>query len=109
MRFVKLMVMRLVQLKVRKLDPGPSGYSKRIVEGHIDLRLEGTSKVRGKAVMRVWFIEKRLWAREGGVMTVMTLVTVMTVNSGKIQVSTLNLPLHVDATNMIHSFKSLQS
>lgn len=91
------------------MDPGPSGYSKRIVEGHIDLRLEGTSKVRGKAVMRVWFIEKRLWAREGGVMTVMTLVTVMTVNSGKIQVSTLNLPLHVDATNMIHSFKSLQS
>lgn len=70
------------------MDLDPNRYSQRSSLRHIDLRLEGTSKVGGKAITIKILVdrEEALDQRKG---------RVMTLNTWKVQVNTLNLPLYM--------------
>ena len=68
------------------------GCSQKSSLRRVDLRLEGTSKVGGKAVTNESLGNKEEALDKGWGWVVMT------VNTWKVQVSPLNLPLYADAT-----------
>lgn len=89
-KFVRSMAW-LVHLKDKRGGPGSQLDIAKSGLSHVNRRWEGTSKVGGKAVTKKGLVNREValdpWRGR-----------VMAVNTWKVQVSSFNLPLHVEAT-----------